>query len=73
MSTSDVLVYLGMADVDTCFRRIRISESVGQYFTFPGLFLARELGIVGTMFRGAPLVVESQIHSCCSSLPMGFC
>ena len=62
MSISDVLVYLGLADVDNCFRRIRISESLGQYFTFPVLFSARELGIVGTMFRGAPLVDVAAPH-----------
>ena len=67
-----MLVYLGMADVDNCFHRIRISDILGRYFTFPGLFSARELGIVGTMFHGAPLVAESQIHICCASLPMGF-
>ena len=72
MSISDVLVYLGMADVDHFVHRIRISERLGQYFTFPGLFPARELGIVGTFVCGAPLVAESQIHICCVSLPMGF-
>ena len=72
MSISDVFVYLVMAGVDNCFRCIRISESLGQYFTFPGLFSARELGIVGTIFRGAPLVAESQIHICWALLPMGF-
>ena len=61
MSISDVLVYLGMADVDNCFRRIRINESLGQYFTFPVVFSARELGIVGTLFRRASFVAESYI------------
>ena len=72
MPISDVLVYLGMADVDNCFHRIRISERLGQYFTFPGLFSARELGIFGTVLYAAPLVAESQIHICCASLPMVF-
>ena len=72
MSISDVLVYLGMADVDSCFHRIRTSESLGQYSTFPCVFSARELGIVGTIVRGAPLVAESQINICCAALPMGF-
>ena len=72
MSTSDVLVYSGMADVDSCFHHICTSENLGRYFTFPGLFSARGLGIVGTFVRGAPLVAESQIHICCASLPMGF-
>ena len=56
MSISDVLVYLGLADADNCLHRIRISESLGQYFTFPVVFFAGELGIVGTFVRGAPLV-----------------
>ena len=59
MCISYVLVYSGMADVDRCFHRIRIIESLGQYLTFPGS--ARELGIVGIMFRGGPLIAESQI------------
>ena len=73
MSASDVLVDLGVGDVDDYFRRIRISESVGQYFTFPGVVSAKELRIAGSTFRGALLVVaESQVHICCSSVPMGF-
>ena len=72
MPISDVLVYVGMADIDNYFRCIRISESLGHHFTFPGVFSARELMIVGTVVRGAPRLAESQIHICCAALPMGF-
>ena len=58
MSISVVLVYLCMADVDNCFRRIRISESLGEYFTFPGVFSARELGLVGSICRGTLLAAN---------------
>ena len=72
MSISDVFVDLSLADVDNCFRHIHIRERLRRYFAFPGVLSARELGIVGTIFRGAPLVAESQVHSGCASLPMGF-
>ena len=49
---SDMPMYLGMADVDNCFQRIRISECLGQFFVLPSDFSARELCLVGTMYKG---------------------
>ena len=70
MITSDVLVDLGMADVDNCFHRIRITDSLGQYFTFLGFFSARELELVGNMLCGSPLASELQVRIHVASLPM---
>ena len=68
----DVPMYLGMADVDNCFDRIRISESLGQFFVWPGDFSTRELGLVGTIYKGSVLTAASRVRLCCASLPMGF-
>ena len=65
-------MYLGMADVDNCFHRIRISESLRQFFVLPSDFSTRELGLVGTMYKGSVLTAASRVRLCCASLPMGF-
>ena len=50
--TADSLypIYLGAADVDNCFHRIKIKEDLGQYFAQPGVFSSRELGVVGQVY-----------------------
>ena len=71
-AASSLPVYLGMADVDNCFHRIRIDEGLGQYFCLPSLFSAKELDIVGQTVSGVTLSASSQVRVCCQSLPMGF-
>ena len=61
-----------MADIDNCFRRILISESLGQYFTFLGCLSARELGLTCVVFCGILPTADSCIRIRCASLPMGF-
>ena len=65
-------VYLGVADVDNCFHRIRISENLGCFFCLPGQFTAKELGIIGSVYQGRVLSADSIVRVRCAALPMGF-
>ena len=63
---------MGMADMDNCFHRIRISESFGQFFCLPTMLSAKELGLVGQTQSGVVLQADSRVYVCCRSLPIGF-
>ena len=65
-------IYLGVADADNCFHRIKIKEDIGQYFVVPGVFSARELGVVGQVYDGRVLSPDSLVRVRCADLPMGF-
>ena len=55
-------IYLGVADVDNCFHRIKIKEDLGQYFVLPRVFSARELGVVGQVYDGRVLGPDSLVR-----------
>ena len=66
------LIYLGVADVDNCFHRIKIKENLGRYVVLSGAFNARELGVVGHVYDGRVLTPDSLVRVRCAALPMGF-
>ena len=65
-------VYLGAADVENCFHRIKITEGLGQYFVLPLDFTAKELGLVGQRCGERTLDPDSRVRLRCAALPMGF-
>ena len=71
-SACDTPAYLGMADVDNCFHRIRIEESLGHLLCQPTSFSARDLGIVGQTRSGVVLQPETRVRVCYHRLPMCF-
>ena len=68
---TDIVAYLGMANVDNCFHRTRIRERLGQFFVLPRNFSVRELGLTRSIFAGRPLAADDRIRVCCAYLPMG--
>ena len=71
-SQTQVCAYLGQADVDNSFRRIQIDEELGQMFTLPYTFTAKELAVAGQVFQGKTLEPTDRVRVCCAALPMGF-
>ena len=62
-------VYIGMADVKDCFRRMRIDSALSQYFCLPPV-KAGAFGV--TEVEGAKVRTSTAIYPCWQVLPMGF-
>ena len=63
---------LGTADVADAFHRLRISQELAEYFSFPWSLPAREFGLGGCVVSGQVVGPETEIFPCSGSLPMGF-
>ena len=64
--------FLGTGDVADSFHRLRISQELAEYFSFPWSLPAREFGLCGCVVSGHVVGPETEIFPCSGSLPMGF-
>ena len=66
-----LLVYVGVADVDNCFHRLRAPKCLAEFFCLDDV-AGEDVGMVGTMLDGEAVLPGERLSPMWLSLAMGF-
>ena len=67
-----VRLFVGVSDIDNCFHRLRLPESLSDWFCLDIAFTAKELGVSGQTIDGVLLHDDSPVSAASWMAPMGF-
>ena len=67
-----ISLHLGVSDIDNCFHRLRLPESLSDWFALDCIFSARELGVVGMRLGDKVLSADDDVSVASAMAPMGF-
>ena len=67
-----ITLFLGISDIDNCFHRLRLPETLSDWFLLGPTFTARELGVVCLVIDGVTLGPDHEVSVASAMAPMGF-